>query len=144
MNKRKERAAGTVVAAVCGFLTGGFALSVGLLQHLVTLGFVPGSILAVAGYVAAGSVVVTVSMGVFTMRPIARKLALPVHVGSSAAFGAMLLSTISNTSTALIAAVMLGLSVVAAVALVAADDVVVDGATDTSDDHATDIGTGYH
>lgn len=144
MVKRKERATGTAVAAVCGFLTGGFALSVGLLEYLVTLEFAPGSTLAVAAYFAAGFVVVGVSMGVFTMRQSARTLALPAHVGGIVTFGAMLLSTLSNTSIALVAAVMFGLSAIAAISLVASDDVVVDGRTDTSDDHATDIGTGFH
>jgi len=144
MAKRRERATGTAVAAVCGFLTGAFALSVGLLEYLVSLQFVPGSTVAVAAYFAAGFVVVGVSMGVFTMRPSARRLGVPVHACGAAAFGALLLSNGSSTSTALVAAVMLALSVIAAVALVATDDVVVDGRTDTSDDHATDIGTGFH
>lgn len=144
MVKRKERATGTAVAAVCGFLTGGFALSIGLLQFLVGLDFVPGSAVAVVAYFAAGFVVVGVSMGVFTMRPSARTLAVPVHLGGTGAFAAMLVSNLADTSTALVAGVMAALSLIAAISLVVSDDVVVDARTDTSDDHATDIGTGFH
>jgi len=144
MVERKERATGTAVGAVCGFLTGGFVLSVGLFEYLVSLQFVPGSTFAVAACFVAGLAVVGVSVGVFTMRPSARTLAVPVHGCGAVAFGAMLVSNLAETSTALVAAVMLALSLVAALSLVVTDDVVVDGRTDTSDDHATDIGTGFH
>lgn len=144
MVKHKERATGTAVAAVCGFLTGSFVLSIALLQYLVGLEFLPGSLLAVAGYFLAGMVLVGLSMGVFMMRPSAQKLGIVVYLATAAAFALMTVDVMQSTSMALIGAVMVGSNVIASLSLVASEDVVVDGRTDTSDDHATDIGTGYH
>jgi len=55
----------------------------------------------------------------------------------------MTVDAMDSTSIALIGAVMVGTNVIASLSLVASEDVV-DGRTDTSDDHATDIGTGFH
>lgn len=146
MAAHKERATGTAVAAVCGFLTGSFVLSIALLQYLLEggLSFVPSSPPVVVGCFVAGFVFVGVSMGVFTMRPNAQKLGVPVHLAAVVGFSFMTLSTFDTTSIALVGAVMAAMNGIAAVAIVASKDVVVDGRTDTSDDHATDIGTGFH
>lgn len=144
MVKTKERATGTAVAAVCGFLTGSFVLSIALLQYLVGLEFVPGSLLAVAGYFVAGMVLVGVSTGVFMMRPASQQVGVVVYLATAAIFALMTLNTMESTSIALIGAVMVGSNVMAALSLVASEDDVVDGRTDTSDDHAVDIGTGFH
>lgn len=143
MAKRKERSTGTSVAAICGLLTGGFALSVGLLEFLVGLHFAPGSPLAVVGYFVGGFLVVGASTGVFVMRPMARKLAVPVYVGAAVAFGMMIASNLDSTPTALVGGVMTGINAIGVVALIASEDVEVGGRTDTSDKHATDIGTGF-
>lgn len=144
MAKHKERAIGTAVAAVCGFLTGSFVLSIALLEYLVGLGFVPGSLPAVIGYFIGGLVLVGVSMGVFMMRPSAQRLGVPIYLATAGVFALMTISTIDVTAIALVGVVMVGTNLIAAVAIVASEDVVVDGRTDTSDDHATDIGTGFH
>ena len=143
MSKRKERATGTSVAAVCGLLTGGFALSVALLEFLVGLHFAPGTILAQVSYFVGGFLVVGVSAGVFVMRPSARKLAIPVYLGGVVVFGVMCVNNLGATSTALVGAVMAGINAMGILALVVSEDVEVGGRTDTSDDHATDIGTGF-
>ncbi|WP_227131535.1 hypothetical protein [Halorubellus salinus] len=143
MAKRKERATGTVVAAVCGLLTGAFALSIGLLEFLVGLHFAPGSLLAVVGYFVGGFLVVGTSTGVFVMRPAARKLAIPIYVGAAVAFGTMIATNLDATPTALVGGVMAGINAIGVVALLASEDVEVGGCTDTSDEHATDIGTGF-
>jgi len=143
MQKRKERATGTAIAAVCGFLTGGFALSVALLEFLVGLHFAPGALVAQVGYFVGGFLVVGVSTGVYSMRPAARTLSVPVYLGGVVVFGNMAASNLAATSTALVGVVLVGINVVAIVALFASEDVVVGGRTDTSDDHAIDIGTGF-
>ncbi|WP_323675040.1 hypothetical protein [Halorubellus sp. PRR65] len=143
MVKRKERATGTAVAAICGLLTGGFGLSVGLLELLIGLHFAPGSMLALVGYFAGGFLVVGTSTGVFVMRPAARKLAIPVYIGAAVAFGMMIATNVGSTPTALVGGVMAGINAIGVVALLASEDVEVSGRTDTSDDHATDIGTGF-
>jgi|AntRauTorcE11898_2_1112593.scaffolds.fasta_scaffold06279_2 hypothetical protein len=143
MTKRKERATGTAVAAICGLLTGGFLLSVGLLEFLVGLHFASGSPLALIGYFAGGFVVVGAATGVFVMRPTARKLAVPVYVGAAILFAVMAVNNLGTTSTALVGGVMTGLNALGLLSLLASEDVQVDGRTDTSDKHATDIGTGF-
>ena len=143
MTKRKERATGTAVAAVCGILTGGFALSVGLLEFLVGLHFAPGSLPAVVAYFVGGFLVVGTSTGVFAMRPAARKLAVPVYVGAGVAFALLVATNLDSTPTALVGGVMAGINAVGVVALFASADVEVGARTDTSDEHATDIGTGF-
>ncbi|NHN42467.1 hypothetical protein G9C85_12645 [Halorubellus sp. JP-L1] len=143
MSKRKERATGTAVAAVCGLLTGGFALSVALLEFLVGLHFAPGTLVAQVAYFVGGFLVVGISAGVFSMRPAARKLAVPVHLGAAGVFAVMCASNLDATSVALVGAVMAGINVVAIVALLTSEDIAVGGRTDTSDDHAIDIGTGF-
>jgi hypothetical protein len=143
MSKRKERATGTAVAAICGLLTGGFVLSVALLEFLVGLDFAPGSIPALAGYFLGGFLVVGAATGVFVMRPAARKLAVPVYVGAAILFAVMAATNLGATPTALVGGVMTGLNAVGVAALLASEDVEVGGRTDTSDEHATDIGTGF-
>lgn len=143
MKKRKERSTGTAVAAICGLLTGGFALSVGLLEFLVGLHFAPGSLAAVVGYFVGGFLVVGASTGVFVMRPAARKLAVPVYVAAAVAFGMLVATNLDSTPTALVGGVMAGINAIGLVALFASEDIEVAGRTDTSDKHATDIGTGF-
>jgi hypothetical protein len=143
MSKRKERAIGTSVAAICGLLSGGFVLSVALLEFLVGLDFAPGSTLALVGYFLGGFVVVGTATGVFVMRPAARKLAVPVYVGAAVLFAVMVVNNLGSTPTALVGGIMAALNAFGVVALLASEDVEVDGRTDTSDKHATDIGTGF-
>jgi hypothetical protein len=143
MSKRKEGATGTVVAAICGLLTAGFVLSIGLLEFLVGLQFAPGSALALAGYFLGGFLVVGASTGVFVMRPAARKLAVAVYVGAAILFAVMAANNLGSTSIALVGGIMTGLNAIGVVALLTSEDVDVGGRTDTSDKHATDIGTGF-
>lgn len=143
MSKRKERATGTAVAAMCGLLTGGFVLSIGLLEFLVGLDFAPGSMLALTGYFLGGFLVVGAATGVFVMRPAARKVAVPVYVGAAILFAVMAVNNLGSTPIALVGGVMTGLNGIGIVALLASEDVEVGGRTDTSDKHATDIGTGF-
>jgi small basic protein len=132
-----------VVAAVCGLLSGGFALSVGLLEFLVGLHFAPGTLVAQFAYFVGGFTVVGVSTGIFVMRPTARKLGIPVYLGTVIAFGVMLVGNLQHTPTALVGAIMAGINGIGLLALLASEDVEVGGRTDTSDKHATDIGTGF-
>jgi len=143
MSKRKERATGTAVAAICGLLSGGFVLSVALLEFLVGLHFAPGSALALAGYFVGGFALVGASTGVFVMRPAARKLAVPAYLGAAVLFAVLAANNLGSTSIALVGGVMTGINTIGVVALVASEDVEVGGRTDTSEKHATDIGTGF-
>lgn len=143
MSKRKERATGTAVAAICGLLTAGFVLSVGLLEFLVDVQFASGSALAMVGYFAGGFLLVGASTGVFVMRPSARKLALPVYVGAAVLFALVAVESLGATSIALVGTIMAALNAIGVVSLLASEDVEVGGRTDTSDEHATDIGTGF-
>jgi hypothetical protein len=143
MSPSKERATGTAVGAMCGFLTGSFILSIGLLEFLVGLDFVPGSIPAMTGYFLGGFAVVGASTAVYMMRPSGRTLAIPLHVAAIVAFGMMTTNNMGDVSVALVGGVMAAMNVVGALSLVTSTDTEVGGRTDTSDDHATDIGTGF-
>jgi hypothetical protein len=144
MASKKERATGSAIGAICGFLTGSFALSIGLLEYLVGLDFVPGGRLAVTLYFIAGFAFVGAAAAVYTMRPAGRTITIPLQVAAIVAFGLMTTSNLGDVSVALVGVVLAGINVIGAIALVSSKDVVVDGRTDTSDDHATDIGTGFH
>jgi len=144
MKRGKARSTGTVLAAVAMALSAGYFIFAGVLTYLMPSLPVPGGIAVMIGMEVVGFGILTLAAGVFMMWSWSRKPTTLVAGLLTVGFAYVGATTFTVAEPATVINVLMAVNnALAAVALLVSEDIVVDEPTDTSEKHATDIGTGY-
>lgn len=144
MKRGRARSTGTLLATAATSLSAAYFIVAGLLVYLMPSVPIPGGLPAMVGYEVVGFALLTLAAGLFTM---VRWCRTPATVASGLlmlAFAYLGVTTFTVAEPATVVNVLMAVNNgMAAVALLLSDDIVVSGRTDTSEQHATDIGTGW-
>lgn len=144
MTRGKARSTGTVLAAAAMGLSAGYFIFAGLLAYLMPSAPIPGGVTVMIGMEVVGFAVLTLAAGVFMMWSWSRKPAAIVAGLMTVGFAYVGATTFTVAEPATVINVLMAVNnALAAFALLLSEDIVVDERTDTSEKHATDIGTGY-
>lgn len=144
MKRGKARSTGTVLAAAAMSLSAGYFIFAGLLAYLMPSAPLPGGIAVMIGMEIVGFGVLTLAAGVFKMWSWSRKPTAIVAGLLTLGFTYVAATTFTVAEPATVINVLMAVNnALAAAALVVSEDIAVDERTDTSEKHATDLGTGY-